>query len=613
MASTTSTPPRLTRTAILARRARGGLRDLGPDRTSAALLMLAALAALIWVNSPARAGYAAFWGTPVGVRVGGSEVALTLHSLVNDALMAVFFFTVGLEVRREVTIGELSNRSRAIVPVAAAAGGLVVPALVFLLVAGRSGHAAAWGVVISTDTAFLLGALALVGPRHPARLRLFLLTMAVVDDIGALAVIAVFYTRELDPMPLALTAVALVAVWFVRYLPSMRGPAYAVLAVLVWLGLSRAGVHPTLAGVAMALLLPVSSPRRHQVERAYALSRAFRQSPNPRYAAAASRGLRESISVNERLQMQFEPFVAYVVLPVFALANAGVHLDAASLGTSLRSPVMWGVVAGLVVGKLAGITGATWLARRTGRGVLAPGLTLGRVAGGAALSGIGFTIALLIVDIALDGGEDATAARLGVLVATALSVALGWAVFRALDRFAPTAPVGKVLLRPFDPHRDRWRGNPDAPHVIVEYGDFECPFCSRATGSAEEVLAELGDEVAWVWRHLPLTRVHPHAVDAARAAEAAALQGAFREYGPMLFAHQDALEREDLIAYADELGLDLDRFVEDLDSADVARRVQEDTDDAELMDLLATPTFFVDGRRHIGPYDAATLVAALRR
>jgi Na+/H+ antiporter NhaA len=612
MASTTSGPPRLTRSAVLVRRARGRLLDLGPDRASAALLLLGALAALVWVNSPGRAGYEAFWSTPVGVRVGAAELTLTAHQLVNDVLMAVFFFTVGLEVKREIAIGELSQRARAIVPASAAVGGLVVPALVFLLVAGRTDQAHAWGVVISTDTAFLLGALALVGPRHPARLRLFLLTMAVVDDIGALAAIALFYTEDLRLVPLALTALALVAVVLVRYLPSGRGPAYAALAVLVWLGLHEAGVHPTLAGVALALLIPVSAPRRHEVERAYALTRAFRQSPNPRYAAAASRGLRESISVNERLQVSFAPFVSFVVLPVFALANAGVRLDGASLAAAWRSPLTWGVVAGLVAGKLVGVTGATWLVQRSGLGRLAPGLTLGRVGGGAALSGIGFTISLLIVDIALDDDEAATAARIGVLLATVLSVLLGWLLFRVMDRFAPHQPVGTVLLRPFDPERDHYRGNPAARYVVVEYGDFECPFCSRATGSVDEVLAELGDDVVWVWRHLPLTRVHPHAVEAAHAAEAATRQERFLDYAQLLFAHQDRLEREDLLGYAERLGLDLERFGEDLDDPEVARRVQDDADDADLMDLLSTPTFFLDGRRHIGPYDAASLVASLR-
>ncbi|HEY0120033.1 MAG TPA: Na+/H+ antiporter NhaA, partial [Cellulomonas sp.] len=585
---------------------------MGRDRASAALLAAGALASLIWVNSPARAAYQTFWATPVAVSAGNAELTLTAHSLVNDALMAVFFFTVGLEVKREVAIGELSQRARAIVPASAAVGGLVVPALVFLLVAGRSGNAHAWGTVISTDTAFLIGALALVGPRHPARLRLFLLTMAVVDDIAALAVIAVFYTSDLRLAPLALTVVALVLVALVRFLPVARGPVYAVLAVVVWLGLHAAGVHPTLAGVAIALLIPVFSPRRPEVEAAYAQTRAFRQSPTPRYAVAATRRLRDSISVNERLQLSFGPTVSYVVLPLFALANAGVRLDGSSLAAAWRSPLAWGVVAGLVVGKLVGITGATWLVVRSGLGRLAPGLTLDRVAGGAALSGIGFTISLLIVDIALPDEAQASAARIGVLVATALSVGLGWLLFAAMDRFAPRQPVGKVLLRPFDPERDHHRGRPDAPLVIVEYGDFECPFCSRATGSVDEVLERLGDEVVWAWRHLPQTRVHPHALESARASEAAALQGRFLEYGNRLFGQQDRLERQDLLAVAQDIGLDLDRFVEDFDGTETARRVQEDADDADIMDLLSTPAFFVNGWRLVGPYDTDSLIEALR-
>ena len=592
-------------------RARQGLGRLGPDRASAGLLLLGALVAAVWVNSPVSAGYDSFFAAPITLTMGSSTLALTVHSLVNDVLMATFFFVVGLEVKREVTIGELSARDRAVVPAAAALGGLVVPALVFLLVAGRSGHAAAWGVVISTDTAFLLGALALVGPSHPARLRLFLLTMAVVDDIGALAAIALFYTDHLRWLPLALAAVALGLVALVRFLPTGRGPAYGALAVAVWLGLFESGVHPTLTGVAMALLIPVHAPRRPQVEEAYALTRAFRQSPTPGYAAAATRGLRESISVNERLQGSFAPFVSFVVLPVFALANAGVRLDGTA--AALRSPLLWGVVAGLVGGKLVGITGATWLVQRTGLGRLAPGLTAGRVAGGATLSGIGFTISLLIVDIAVHDPAAATAARLGVLVATVLSVALGWLVLRVADRLQPPVPVGKILLRRFDPRRDHFRGRPDAPLQIVEYGDFECPFCSRATGSVDEVLDLLGDDVVWVWRHLPLTRVHPHAVEAAQAAEAAARQGRFLDYSRALFTHQDRLERADLLAQADELGLDVEEFTADLEDPETARRVHDDADDADLMDLLSTPTFFVNGRRHVGPYDAESLVAALRR
>ena len=582
------------------------------DRLSAALLLGATVLAVVWANSPVGASYGTFWSTPVELALGSASVHLTLHSVVNDALMAVFFFAVGLEVKAELTIGQLSERARGVVPAAAAIGGLALPAVIFLLVAGRSGYGHAWGVVISTDTAFLIGALALIRPRHPARLRVFLLTMAVVDDVGALAVIALFYTSHLQVVALLVAAVTVGLVALVRLLPGQRGPAYAVLAVLLWFALNAAGVHPTLTGVAIALLIPVFVPRRRDVESVEALTRAFRQSPNPRYAAAATRGLRESISINERLQVAVAPFVSFVVLPVFALANAGVPLDASTLGGALRAPLFWGVVLGLVVGKLVGITGATALVDRAGWGRLAPGLRLRRVAGGAALSGIGFTIALLIADVAIPDPTAAAQARVGVLVASVLAAGLGWALLAVIDRWSPPVAVGKTLLRPFDASRDHFRGPVDAPLVVVEYGDFECPFCSRATGSVDEVLKELGDEVVWVWRHLPLTRVHPHARQAAEAAEAADRQGRFFELAILMFARQDRLEREDLLAYADELGMDVDRFARDLEDGDVSRRVQDDVDDADLMDLLSTPTFFVNGKRHVGPYDAASLVTALR-
>lgn len=591
-------------------RLRAGVLAAGRERMSAATLALASVVALVWASSPWSAGYTAFWSTPVVLEVGSAGLHLSAHELVNDALMAVFFFGVGLEVRRELTIGELTDRARAVVPAAAAVAGLVLPALLFALVAGE--HAGAWGVVISTDTAFLLGALALVGPRHPARLRVFLLTLAVVDDIGALIAIALFYSDAVRLAPLLVTAGLLALVAAVRFLPAGRGPAYLVLAVLVWLALHAAGVHPTLAGVAVALLVPVFEPRRREVERVEGLARAFRQSPSPRFAAATTRSLRESLSPNERMQDAIGPFMAYVVLPLFALANAGVRLDGAMLAAAARSPLTWAVVIGLVVGKLVSITGATALVQRLGWGRLAPGLTLGRVAGGAALSGIGFTISLLMVDIALPDEQAAAQARVGVLAASVVAFGLGTIAFRLLERYRPVTPVGHRLLREVDPTRDHVRGRLDAPHVLVEYGDFECPFCSRATGSVDEVRAALGDDVLWVFRHLPLTRVHPHAVLAARAAEAAHAQGRFFDYAPLLFARHDRLEREDLLAYAADLRLDVERFETDLDSPDVARRVQDDEDDADLMDLHTTPTFFVDGVRHDGPWDAASLVAALR-
>ena len=583
------------------------------ENTAAALLLASTVVAILWANSPWAASYSAFWSTPVGLSFGDMHAELTVREIVNDGLMTFFCFIVGLEVTSEFTIGELTDRARAAVPVVAAIAGLTVPAIIFLVFNPSGPDAQAWGVVISTDTAFLVGALAIIGPKYPARLRIFLLTLAVVDDIGALIVIALFYTEHIRIVPLLIAVVLTVAIALVRLLPAARGPAYAVLGFALWLALFMSGVQPTLAGVVTALLIPVFSPERQRVEQTIQLIRAFRQSPNSEYARAATRGLRESISINERLQTAVGPYVSFVVLPLFALANAGVRLDHQSLSAAARSPLTWGIVAGLVVGKPIGITAATAIMRATGLGQLSPGLTLRRVAGGAALSGIGFTIALFIVDLAISDPAKQDQARVGVLVASVIAFVAGWAIFRITDWLSPPTPVGHTLLRPVDPERDHIKGPPDAPLTLVEYGDFECPFCSRATGSIDEVRAHFGDELRYVWRHLPLERVHPHAFDAARASEAAALQGKFWEMGTTLFAHQDDLDWSDIYRYANSIGLDLERFDQDVrvHPSKVLHRVEDDAQDAELMDLNSTPTFFVNGKRHMGPWDAASLIRAL--
>ncbi len=338
--------------------------------------------------------------------------------------MAIFFFTVGLEVRREFAIGELTSWSRALVPVMAAIAGLVVPAALFLLIARGTGQEHAWGVVISTDTAFLVGALALVGPRVSGRLRVFLLALAVVDDIGALSIIALFYTADFNPMPLIVAAVGLTAIYFTRYLRRGRGPVYGALAIIVWLAFLASGVHPTLAGVAIALLVPVYRPNRRDVEQALELARTFRQSPNSEYARLAANSLRESISINERLTSAYAPYVAYVILPIFALANAGVQLSPEILLGAVRSPLTWAIVVGLVVGKFVGVFGSALLLKVFRFGEFGPGLTLDRIAGGAALCGIGFTISLFIIDLAISDPAAANEARVGVLAASVLAFVL---------------------------------------------------------------------------------------------------------------------------------------------------------------------------------------------
>lgn len=593
---------------------RGSKATRTTDNTAAALLLAFTVIAIAWANSPWAESYSTLLDTHLGFSVGAHHVEMTVKHFVNDALMTFFFFIVGLEVTREFTIGELTDRSRAAVPVIAAAAGLVIPAMVFLAFNPTGENAQAWGVVISTDTAFLVGALAIIKPKFPARVRIFLLTLAVVDDVGALWAIALFYSDSVQVGPLLVSVALTGALALVRFLPpGFRGPAYAVFGVALWIALYLAGVHPTLAGVVIALLIPVFTPERRPVERAVDQIRAFRQSPNSEYARAASRALRESISINERLQTTVGPTVSFVVLPLFALVNAGVKLDAQSLSTALRSPLTWGIVAGLVIGKFVGITGATWLIRRIGLGELAPGLTLRRIAGGAALSGIGFTISLFIVDIAIADPGRQDQARIGVLAASIIAFALGWAIFRLTDWLSPPEPVGLKLLRPVDPDRDHTRGDHAAPLTLVEYGDFECPFCSRATGAIDEVRAHFGDQLLYVWRHFPLERAHPRAFDAARASEAAALQGRFWEMAHELFAHQEDLEWSDIYRYAVAAGCDIEQFDQDVrvHSSKVLHRVTDDAEDAEAMDLNATPTLFVNGTRHRGPWDAASLIRAL--
>lgn len=584
---------------------------MGRTRLGALLLLIATAAAIVWANISSST-YDGFWDTHLMIGLGDLHLDFTLHSLVNDALMAIFFFTVGLEVRKEFAIGELTSWSRAVVPVIAAVAGLALPALLFVLIAGPSGNADAWGVVISTDTAFLVGALALIGPRGSGRLRVFLLALAVVDDIGALSIIALVYTDTFTPMPLLIAAVGLVGIYLVRYLRGGRGPIYATLAVIVWLAFLASGVHPTLAGVAIALLVPVYRPDRRDVEHALELARTFRQSPSTEYARAAANSLRESISINERLQTAYAPYVAYVILPLFALANAGVSLSPEILAAAATSPLTWGIVVGLVIGKLAGIWGSTALLKALKIGDFGPGLSLDRIGGGAALAGIGFTISLFIIDLAIEDPDAQNQARVGVLAASVLALALGTVLFRIADARSPEEEVGQTLVRPVDARRDHIYGSADAPYEIVEYGDFQCGFCLKASGSIQEVMDELGPNLRYVWRHAPLTVQHPNALAGAEASEAAAKQGKFFEFERGLFADQDNQLPSDIVRLAARLGLDVPKFERDLTSPDVASRVRDDMFDAEAMNIHSVPTFFVNGRRHTGPYDAQSLIRALQ-
>jgi Na+/H+ antiporter NhaA len=472
---------------------------------------------------------------------------------------------------------------------------------------------------MSTDTAFALGLLALVGPRFPDRLRAFMLTVVVVDDLLALVVIATVYTEDLRVGPLLVAGGVFGLVLAARALRIRAGLLYVLLGVAAWVALLKSGVEPLVIGLAMGLLAYAYAAPRSNLERATERFREFREQPTADRARQAGIELRSATSLNERLQELFHPWTSYVIVPLFALANAGIPIDADFVRQAIRSPIALGIFFGYVVGKPVGILGGSWLLTRASGGRLRPPVGWAAVAGGGTIAGIGFTVALLVATLAFDGRrlEDA---KFGVLAAAVGAALLTWLLFRATAllprRLRVRALLGSAqplvdLYIDVDPERDHIRGPIDAPVTLVEYGDFECPYCGQAEPVMRELFRDFVD-VRYVWRHLPLSDVHPHARIAAEAAEAAAEQGAFWEMHDLLLAKQNALDPDDLIGYAAQLGLDVERFADALRVHAGAMRVADDVDSADLSGVSGTPTFFINGRRHYGAYDARTLSAALR-
>ncbi len=597
------------------------VRDfLSTETGSAAILLGAAVAALVWANSPWSDSYESLWTTKLSIQVGSAGISEDLRGWVNDGLMVFFFFVVGLEAKREFAMGELRERRRVATPVVAAVAGMALPVAIFVLLNGGGAGAHGWGVAMSTDTAFALGVLALLAPRG-TRLRVFMLTLAVVDDLLALVVIGTVYSGSLDPVALAVAVALFGAFVAVRYLPIwQRAPAAALIGAGLWVATFESGVHPTIAGLAMGFAVSAYPPARPELERATELARSFREQPTPELARSAQLGVLSAISPNERLQYRLHPWTSYVIVPLFALANAGIHLNRGLVDDALTSPVTLGIVIAYVVGKPLGILAGSWLALRLG-GRRRPPVSWPTLAAGGAVAGIGFTVALLIATLAFHGRLLAEA-KLGILAAAVLASALTWCVIRVI-RHLPTSVRARQLLkadedildlaRDVDPDRDHIRGSPTAPVTVVEYGDFECPYCGQAEPVIRELLSSFGADLRYVWRHLPLNDVHPHAQMAAEAAEAAGAQGAFWEMHDTLLSHQDALAPTDLRGHAEALGLDVDRFWDELRRRVHAPRVAEDVASAELSGVSGTPTFFVNGRRHWGAYDVATLSEVVRR
>jgi len=595
------------------------LRDfLRTETGSAVLLLSAAVAALAWVNADAPS-YDRVWRTELAIRLGDAGVAQDLRGWINTGLMTFFFFVVGLEARREFDMGELRERRRAALPLLAGLGGMLVPVAIFLALNGGRSSAHGWGAAMSTDTAFALGMLALVGPRFPDRLRSFVLTVVVVDDLVALVVIATAYTGHLAVRALVAAILLFGIILAAKAAELHRGLLYAGLGVALWVALFKSGVDPVVTGLAMGLLTYAYAPARSDLERASDVFRLFREQPTPELARSARAGVEAAISPNERLQQLYHPWTSYVFVPLFALANAGIAISGGFLTSAFTSRITLGILIGYVVGKPAGIFLVTWLGTRLTAGRLRPPVGWASVAASGAVAGIGFTVSLLIATLAFHG-RALEQAKLGVLSAALVASGLTWIVFRTAD-LLPAPLRARALLGsteaivdlavPVDPERDHVRGPASALVTLVEYGDFECPYCGQAEPVVRELLADFGD-LEYVWRHLPLNDVHPNTQLAAEASEGAAAQGAFWEMHDLLFQHQDALRPPELLRYAGQLGLDTERFADELRKHSHAGRVAEDVDSADLSGVSGTPTFFVNGRRHHGAYDVATLSAAVR-
>jgi Na+/H+ antiporter NhaA len=593
---------------------------LATETGGASVLLGAAAAALLWANVPGWHTYEHVWTTRLAIRIGHAGVATDLRHWINEGLMTFFFLVVGLEAKREIDLGELRERRRLAIPVVAGLAGVAVPIAIYLAFNAGGSGAHGWGTAMSTDTAFALGILALLTPRTATRLRVFLLSLAIVDDLAGLVVITVAYTGHLKWVALAIALGLFGVLLALRYAPVARAQLSVGVAVAIWVAMFKSGIDPVVCGLAIGLGTSAYTPSRESLERASALAREFREQPTPELARSAQRGVLQAISMNERLQYDLHPWTSYVIVPLFALANAGIHLTGTVLSDAFSSPITLGILVGYLVGKPAGIMAGSWLASRPAlhgpRSPISPPV----LAVGGSAAGIGFTVSLLIASLAFTG-ERLEEAKIGTLATVVLAPVLAWAAMSVLRRLPQHVRARQIdrtaedildLAQDVDPERDHIRGAEDAPVTLVEYGDFQCPYCGQAEQVIRELLSEMGTDVRYVWRHLPLNDVHPNAQLASEAAEAAAAQGRFWDMYDVLLSHQGRLTMRDLVGYARELGLDEERFTDELRRREYAPRVSEDVASADESGVSGTPTFFINGRRHYGVYDIDALTAEVK-
>ncbi len=603
------------------------VRDfLGTETGSAVVLVGAVIVALLWANID-FGSYSELWSTHLSIQVGSHGIANELRVWVNEGLMTLFFLVVGLEAKREIDLGELREHNRLWYPALAALGGIAGAVGIYLFFNAGGAGGGGWGVAMSTDTALALGVLALVAPTGSTRLRVFLLTLVVFDDLAALVIIVVAYTDSIDATALAVAVGLFALLGLLRFLPTMRGPIAVLVGTAIWVALYESGIDPVIAGLAIGLVTSAYPPSRHELERATDLTREFREQPTPGLASTARRSLAEAISPNERIQYALHPWTSYVIVPLFALANAGVHLTGGLLSDAVSSPITIGIVVAYVVGKPLGIFLVPWLATRAPVRKLVGGgkltITWPGLLGTGTAAGVGFTVSFLIASLAFTGTR-LDEAKVGVLAACLISPVVAFAVFRGtrmlipqsrrLEQIRRTAESIIDLDEDVDPERDHIRGDPNGVVTLVEYADFECPYCGRAEPTIRELLdMHHGGGLRYVFRHLPLQDVHAHAQLAAEASEAAAAQGAFWQMHDTLMAHQGELDLDDVHRYADDLELDADRLEDEVRRRVYLERVAEDVSSADSSGVSGTPTFFINGRRHQGVYDIDALTKAIRR
>ena len=410
------------------------------EATSGIILIISAVAAMMIANSPLGDAYHHLWEMPIGISIGSFSLEKSLHHWINDGLMSIFFFLVGLEIKREVLVGELSSPRQAIFPIAAALGGMIVPALFYILFNfGKPGEAG-WAIPMATDIAFALGCLALLGKGVPQGILIFLTALAIIDDLGGILVIALFYTDQLSVAALVEAGILLMVSVMLNRLGVRKTFPYVLVGIFLWLALLKSGIHTTVAGILLAMTIPASTAIRHSEfirkieEQLNSLRGCGELEECDKQAAIQSleKACSDAEAPLEHIEHSLHPWVIYLIMPIFAFANAGVRLDFGNLSAVLADPVFLGIIFGLVAGKQIGVFSFAWLAVKTGLASLPQGVSWGHIYGVSILSGIGFTMSLFIGALAFEGNELLEMAKLGTLIASLLSGVLGYMVLKKI-------------------------------------------------------------------------------------------------------------------------------------------------------------------------------------